>query len=164
MDEIQRNIIRQGKRSSITRLFRGNDKEAIAAWGLGFDEIRRVLNVRSVTSVRSLLTCRFQTELAANTRPTVADTPHDVANIHATTSDVHHDTPDADNIIPDVRHDVPNTHPIDSEVRSEIANTWTTSSNIHRNKLKSREDADGQKQPVSITHTLTVTEYPLTTA
>jgi hypothetical protein len=52
MDEIQRNIIRRGKRSSITRLFRGNDsdKEAIATWRLEFDEILRVFNVRSVTS------------------------------------------------------------------------------------------------------------------
>jgi hypothetical protein len=123
--------------------------------GVGaFDEIRRVLNVRSVTSVRLLLTCCFQTELVVNTRPTVSDTRHDIASIHATTSDVHRDTPDADNIIPDVRHDVPNTHPI----------ARTASSSIHRNKLKSREDTDGQKQPVSITRTLIVTEYPLTTA
>jgi hypothetical protein len=158
MDEIQGSVVKRGKRNLITRLSRGNDKEAIAAWRLEFDEILHVFNVRSVTPARSLLTCRFQTELAENTRPTVSDTPHDVANIDATTSDVHHDTPDAD-----VRHNVPNTHPIDSEVQSEIANIWTTSSNIHRNKLKSCEYADDKKQPVSITDTLTATDYPLTT-
>jgi hypothetical protein len=53
MDEIQRAIIRRGKRSSITRLFRGGsdaDKEAIATWRLEFNEILRVFNVRYATS------------------------------------------------------------------------------------------------------------------
>jgi nicotinate-nucleotide pyrophosphorylase len=162
MDEIQRNIIRQGKRSSVTRLFRGNDSEAVATWRLEFNKILRVFNVRSVTSAWSLLTSHFQTELVVDTRPTVSGTRHDVANIHTTASDAHHDTPDADNIVPDVRHDVSSTHPIVPEVWSDIANTRTTAPDIRRDKSKSREDAGGRNQAVSITHTLTVTEWPLT--
>jgi hypothetical protein len=150
MDEIQRYIIKRGKRNLITRLSRGNDKEAIATWTLEFNETLHIFNVRSVTPARSLLTSRFQTELVANTRPTVSDTRHDAANIHTATSEAHHDTTDADDIVPDVRHDIPHTHHIDS--------------NIHREKLKSREDGDGQKQAVSITHTLTFTEWLLTVA
>jgi hypothetical protein len=67
-----------------------------------------------------------------------------------TVSDTHHNTSDADNIVPDVHHGVPNTRILASD--------------IHRNKLNSREDVGGQKQAVRIPHTLTVTEYPLTTA
>jgi hypothetical protein len=150
MDEIQKQIIRQGKRSPITRLFRGGDKEAITTWKLEFNEILRVFNVRPVVSAWSLLTSRFQTELVVTTWPTVPDTRHDFANTHTTTPDARHGTPDADNIV--------------SGVRSEIVNKLTTASDIHRNKLRSREDVDGQKQAVSITHTLTVIEYPLTVA
>jgi hypothetical protein len=50
MDEIQKQIIRRGKRSPITRLFRGGDKEAITTWKLEFNEILRVFNVRPVVT------------------------------------------------------------------------------------------------------------------
>ena len=147
MDEIQRNVIKRGKRNSIARLFRGDDKEAIDTWRLNFNRVLHVFNVRSVTSAWPLLTSRFQTELVMSADLTVSEARHDVR------TDVYHDTPDADKVIPS--HDVSNTHP---EVRGDIANTRTTASDIHRGKLKRHEDVGGQNQAVSITHTLTVTE------
>ena len=92
-----------------------------------------------------------------NTDLTVFDARQGAVNIPATVSDVRHDTPDAD-VVPAVHRDVSNAHSIDSEVRSGIVNTRTTASDIHRDKLKSREDVGGRNQAVSGTHTLAVTE------
>ena len=48
MTEIQRNIIKRGKRNIFSRPFRtGDDEEAIAAWKLDLDKIRRVFEVES---------------------------------------------------------------------------------------------------------------------
>jgi len=47
--EIERNIIKQGKRSVISRPLRAkNNKEKIAAWKLDLEKIIQVFNVRSV--------------------------------------------------------------------------------------------------------------------
>jgi hypothetical protein len=52
VDEIQRNIIKRGKRNAISRLYHANDdKKAIATWRLDLDGILHVFNVRSVTPV-----------------------------------------------------------------------------------------------------------------
>ena len=52
MAEIQKNIIKRGKRSVFSRPFRaGHDEEAIAAWRLDFDKIRRTFEVRTFTCV-----------------------------------------------------------------------------------------------------------------
>ena len=55
---------------------------------------------------------------------------------HATASDTHQDVTNK----PTIRIGVANTHAIDSD--------------IHRNKLKGREGADGRSRAVSITRTL----------
>ena len=75
MAEIQRNIIKQGKRNVISRhVHAKSDKEKIAAWKSDLVRILHVFNVRSIVSVRLLLTRRSQTELAINTHATVSDT------------------------------------------------------------------------------------------
>lgn len=130
--EIQRKIIKQGKRNAVSRLAHAkNDKETIATWRLDLDRILLVFNVRSVISVwLLLLTAHSQTELAINTHVTVSD----------------------------IRHNVVNTHTIVSDIRNDVVNTHTIVSDIHRNMLKSREDMDGQNWVVSITRTLPVAE------
>lgn len=51
-DGIQKNILKQSTRNVISRRYRAkDDKEAIASWGLDFERILRVFNVRSVTPV-----------------------------------------------------------------------------------------------------------------
>jgi len=51
-DEIQGNIIERSKRNVISRRYHAkDDKEAIAAWSLDLNRIRRVFDVRSVTPV-----------------------------------------------------------------------------------------------------------------
>ena len=59
---------------------------------------------------------------------------------HATASDTHQDAVNKPTI------------------GSGIANTRTIDSNIHRNKLKGREGADGRNWAVSTTHTLPAAE------
>lgn len=63
---IQREIIKQGKRNTLSRLFHTNGKEAIATWRLDLNRVPHVFNVRSVASVRPSLAIRFQTELGVN--------------------------------------------------------------------------------------------------
>jgi len=87
--EIQKNIVKRGKRSPVSRLFHAkDDEEAIAARKLELSRILHVFNVRSVTSVWSSLTVRFQTELSINTHVVVSDIRHDVVNTHTIVSDV----------------------------------------------------------------------------
>jgi len=151
MDEIQRHIIKRGKRNAISRRYHAKDDEkAITAWKLDLDKILHS-NVCSVTSVWLLLTFCFQTELGIDAHATVSDTHQDAANNHAVVSDAHRDSSNAEVIVPDVRRDASNAHSIVSDVRSDITGTPTTISDIHRNKLKSREAVDGQNQAVSTT-------------
>jgi len=133
-----------------------DDKEAIAAWNLDLNKIRRVFDVRPVTPLRPPLTARFQTELGIDTRATGSDatTKHTAA-----ISDVHRDVINAETIGSGVRHDDPNTQPIVSGVQSDITSTRTTASDIYRSKLKSREGADGQNWAVSATRTLSPSKY-----
>jgi len=52
VEEIRRNIIKRGERNVISRRYHANDdKEAIAAWSLDLNRIRRVFDVRPVTPV-----------------------------------------------------------------------------------------------------------------
>ena len=52
MTNIQRNIIKRGKRNVFSRQFHARDNEkVIAAWRLDLDEIRRVFEVRSFTRI-----------------------------------------------------------------------------------------------------------------
>ena len=83
--EIQRNLIKQGERNSISRhLHAKSDKETIAGWRSDLNRILHVFNVRLVTSVRPRLTLHLQTELAINTSVAVSDIRHDVSEIHRT--------------------------------------------------------------------------------
>ena len=90
MAEIQRNIIKQGKRNPVSRYFHTkSDKEAVAGWRLGLNRILRVFNVRLITSVRLPLTFHRQAELAINTNVVVSDIRHDVVNTHTIVSEIH---------------------------------------------------------------------------
>ena len=90
MAEIQRKIVKQGKRNAVSRYFRAtNDKETIAGWRSDLNRILHVFNVRLVVFVWPLLTVRSQTELAMNTHVTVSEIRHDVASTHAIVSDIH---------------------------------------------------------------------------
>ena len=52
MTEIQRNIVKRGKRRVFSRPFRaGDDEEAVAAWKLNLDKILRVFKVGSFTCI-----------------------------------------------------------------------------------------------------------------
>ena len=64
---------------------------------------------------------------------------------HVTVSDIHHDIVKAGAIISEVHRDVLDTHA------------------MVRNILNGQEDAGGQDRLVSVTCTLSVTEYKLTT-
>ena len=58
--EIQRRVIKQSKRNSVSRLFHAkNDKEKVAAWKSDLNRILHVFNVRSGTSAWSLLIICF---------------------------------------------------------------------------------------------------------
>lgn len=158
MVEIQRHIIKRGRRNVVSRLYRTKgDKKAITAWRLDLNGILHTLNVCSITSSRRLLTSRFQTELGIDPHATA---PHrGAASKHTTVANGHLDISNAEVIVPNARSaDVSNTHLVVSDVRGDVANIRTTVFGIHRDKLKSRGDVDGQNQAVSIAHTLRITE------
>jgi hypothetical protein len=80
--EIQRKIIKQSGRNSLSRLAHAkNDKETIAAWKLDLNRILHVFNVCPVLSAWLSLTINFQTELAVNTHVAVSDIRNDVSKI-----------------------------------------------------------------------------------
>ena len=90
MAEIQRGVVKGGKRNTISRIFHAkNDQETIAAWRLDLNRILHVFNVRSFTSVLSSLIISFQTELAINTNVVVSDVHRGVANTHTIVSEIH---------------------------------------------------------------------------
>ena len=83
--QIQRKIIKQGKRNVVSRpVHAKNDKETIAIWRSDLDRILVVFKVRSVVPVRLPLDIEYppQTELAINTHVTVTDTYKLVSDIH----------------------------------------------------------------------------------
>jgi len=126
--EIQRKIIKRGKRNVVSRLFHANDEKAIANWRLGINRILHVFNVRPATSVWPSLTFCSQTDLGTNIHVTVSDNHRDTANTHTIVSGVRRDTPNAGTTVPDIRHDVSKPHAIVSDV--------------HRNTLRSHEDTN----------------------
>ena len=85
MGEIQRNVIKQGKRNVISQhLHARNDKDKIGGWKLDLNRILHVFNVRSVASVRLLLTVDYQVELVINIHVDVSNTRIMVSEIHRT--------------------------------------------------------------------------------
>ena len=101
MADIQRKIVKLGKRSGTSRLLHGNkDKETIAGWKSVLNRILHIFNVGSVAPPpEKLLTAPSQTELIMGTHVAVSD-------IHATVSETHA-------VVSDIRHDV-------SKIREEI--------------------------------------------
>ena len=152
MAEIQKNIIKQGKRNGVSRMFHAkNDKETIAAWRSDLNRILHIFNVRSAAPARPPLTVHFQTELAINTNMVVSDVRHDVLTTRTVVSDVHHDitnihtvVSDAQTIVADVRHDVANTHTV-------VSDTHVIVSDIYRTIVENQEGTGDKNQSVSVT-------------
>ena len=91
LGEIQREIVKKGKRNAISRLFHAKiDKETIATWKSDLAKALLTFNVRSVAVVWLLLTSRAQTELALNTHTIVSGIDHNVANTQIMVSNIHH--------------------------------------------------------------------------
>jgi hypothetical protein len=90
--EIQKKIIKKGKRNVVSRLVHAkSDKEMIATWRSDLSKILLVFNVSSVVvAVRLLVTAHSQTELALNTHTIVSGMDHNIANTHSMVSDIHH--------------------------------------------------------------------------
>jgi len=176
--EIQRKIVKRGKRNLISRLFHAkNDKETIATWRLGLNRVLHVFNVRSTIYTRPVLNVRLQTELGINTHVVVSDIHEDVVNTHTIVSDVHRDVLNAHTIVSEVHHDVTNTHTVVSDIYNDVVNTHNAVSDVHqgvvnthaivsdlqhnvtntqtivsdirRTMVKSEEGTDGKNQPVS---------------
>ena len=90
MAEIQGNIFKRVKRSTMSRHFHAkNDKEAIATWRSDLNRILHVFNVRPLAPVWLLLTIRIQAELTINTNVVVSDIRRDVVTTHNIVSDIH---------------------------------------------------------------------------
>jgi hypothetical protein len=163
--EIQRKIVKQGKRNAVSRHFHSkNDEETIATWRSDLNRILLAFNVRSVGLVWPLLTVHFQTELAINAHVTASDIHHNVVNTKTIVSDVHHDVCKTHAIVSNVRDDVANTNTIVSELHHGVANALAIVSDIRRTMVKSQEGNDGQNLSVSIAGTPSITEQTFTIA
>ena len=111
-------------------LYARNDREKIAAWSSDLIRVLHVFNVRYTASVWPLLTLRFQTELAVNTRAAVSE----------------------------IHDDVVNTNTIVSELKHNLANTQIMVSDIHRTVVKGQEGGDSNNLLVNGTPTASTTE------
>ena len=121
--EMQRKVIKWGKRNTVFRPFHlKDDKDAIAAWGLDLIRILHVFNVGSVTFVLQSLTVHFQTELAITADVVVSDDHRDIASTCAAVSEPRHNT----------------------------TNMHTIVSNIHHAAVGSQEGTDGPNQLVNV--------------
>ena len=125
--EIQKNIIKQGKRNPISQRYHAkDDKEAITTWRLGLNRVRHVFNVRSVTSVWPPLTVRLQTELGVNTRTTVSSTRQVSVKRDTITTDIYRDISDAEVTVPRVRDDVSSTYRKGGNGKNQAVSTTRT--------------------------------------
>ena len=158
ISEIEKNIIKRGKRNPVSRHFHArDDKEAIAAWGLELNRILRVFKVRFIASVSPSLTFGLQVEFGVNAYRSVSGVHRDIADRYNIGPDVHRGISNAEATLPHVHHDVSSNNPVTSNTQNDIANTPAIVSDIDRNKLGIRAGADGRNQPVSITRTLPTT-------
>ena len=91
MAQIQRSVVKLGKRNAVSRFFYAkNGKNTIAGWQSDLDRILQVFKVCStVPSPLTPLTINFQTELAVHTDVTITETRHDVAYTREVVSDIH---------------------------------------------------------------------------
>ena len=130
MAEIQRNIDKQGKRSTISQhLHAKSNKEKIIAWRSNLDGILQVFNVRPVARATAVANPLLKA-LAIDTDAAVPTIGHDITNAHTT--------------VPGTQNDVVNTIPIVPDG--------------HSNTSKIPEDARGRSQLVSTIRTLPVIE------
>ena len=160
--EIQRNIIKRGKRNGISRHFHAkNDKEAITTWRSDLTRILHVFNVRFVASVRPSLTFRIQTELAINTHVVVSDIHCDVVDTQAVVSDIRRDVMSTQAVVSDVHQGVETTQVIISELQESVTKTHTIVSDIHRTVVRRQEGSEGTNLSVSVARTIFVAESTL---
>ena len=100
MAEIRRKVIKQGKRNVASQFLHAkNDKEQITAWRSDLNRILQIFNVRSIVTVRRLLTLDSQTALAINTNITGSET-------HAMVSRIDRNAARADVILSDIHRTV----------------------------------------------------------
>ena len=87
---IQNNVIKQGQRSVVSRVFHSKtDKDAIAAWRQDLNRILQIFTVRSINPTWQSLIHHLQVELLMSTHLTVADTHLTVQDTHSTVADTH---------------------------------------------------------------------------
>jgi hypothetical protein len=87
--EIQRKIIKKGKRGAVFRFIHSKgDKETIASWKAKLSKALLIFNVRSIVVVWLLLTVHSQTELALNNNAIVSGIDRNVTEIHAIVSNI----------------------------------------------------------------------------
>ena len=74
MAEIRGKVIKHSKRNVVYRhLLAKSDKDKIVAWRADLEKIIRNFNVRSIVTIRRLLTLDSQTALAINTNVIVSN-------------------------------------------------------------------------------------------
>ena len=79
--EIEKKIIKMGKRNAVSRLLHAkNDKEAIETWRRDLNRVLLIFNVSTLSTVFDLLTVSFQTKLGIDTRTLVVDMYRNMAN------------------------------------------------------------------------------------
>ena len=82
MAEIQKKLVKWGKRNVVSRRFHAkNDKETIATWNLDLDKILQVLNVCSVIRAKISADFPFQKESAMDINATVSALRRGVSTI-----------------------------------------------------------------------------------
>ena len=88
--EIQRGVIKKGKRNPVSRLFYAkSDKEMIAGWKSDLSNILLIFNVSSAVVTWLPLTVHSQTELALNTHTIVSGMDHNVTNVDQNVTKIH---------------------------------------------------------------------------
>ena len=174
--EIERKVIKQSGRNTISRVFHAkNDKEAIVAWKLDLNRTLHVFNVRSAAFTSAAVIDPFQTELIMNTHVVVSDVRRNVADTHIVVSDVrqnvvdthtavfniHTDVVNTHATVSNVHRGVANTHTIVSELQRDVTDTRAIVSDIHRTVVESQEGADGKNRLVSAVYTQFIAELTL---
>ena len=163
--EIQRYIIKRGKRSVFSRPFsKKDDSETIAALKSDLDRIRRVLEVRSLTPACCPMIVTFcsQTEFATNsdakgtgdfrgtseTRVMASDPRDDVSN--SGVLEDRRDTVETDAAVSGVQHGSVHHYPTLSD---KPADDHTITFDVNHRISKSQEGSSSQHRAVSISLT-----------
>ena len=166
MVEIQKHIVRKGKRSVFSRPFHTkDDSETIAAWRSDLDRIRSAVEVRSFISAFCLKIVNsfyLQTELATGPGANDPTVLQGTSDTHVTVSDPQDDVPNpgvpenrrddskTNVIIPGVDHGSALPRPI---LLDKPADDHTVVSDVHHHTTKSQEDRGRRYLAVSIPST-----------